>query len=68
MRAVPVGEGIIDYPAFFAALREIGYDGVVAYEMCEMLTGGGSEANLDRCARHFLDWFRKEVPGGGPRR
>jgi sugar phosphate isomerase/epimerase len=68
MRAVPVGEGIIDYPAFFAALREIGYDGVVAYEMCEMLTGGGSEANMDRCARHFIDWFRKEVPGGGPRR
>jgi len=58
MRACPAGEGIIDYPTFFAALREIGYDGCVAYEMCEMLTGGGSEENLDRCARHFLDWFR----------
>jgi sugar phosphate isomerase/epimerase len=59
MRAVPVGTGLIDYPAFFGALKEIGYQGAVAYEMCEVLEGGGSEANLDRCARLFLDYMRR---------
>jgi sugar phosphate isomerase/epimerase len=59
MRAVPVGAGFIDYPAFFGALKEIGYPGAVAYEMCEVLEGGGSEANLDRCARHFIEYMRR---------
>jgi sugar phosphate isomerase/epimerase len=57
IRAVPVGEGIIDYPAFFAALREVGYSGYVAYEMCSPLRGGGGEENLDRCARTFLNYL-----------
>lgn len=56
-RAVPVGEGIIPYPAFFAALRETAFDGFVTYEMCSPLRGGGSRENLDRCARHFRDWM-----------
>jgi sugar phosphate isomerase/epimerase len=55
VRAVPLGEGFIDYQGFFQALRDIGYQGYVAYEMCSPLRGGGSEANLDRCARKFLD-------------
>jgi sugar phosphate isomerase/epimerase len=55
VRAVPVGEGFIDYPAFFRALRDAGYGGVVAYEMCSPLRGGGGEENLDRCARRFLE-------------
>ena len=58
IRAVPMGEGFIDYRSFFAALREVGYQGAVAYEMCSPLRGGGSEANLDRCAKQFLDWLR----------
>jgi sugar phosphate isomerase/epimerase len=57
IRAVPIGEGIIDYRAFFRALREIGYQGYVAYEMCSPLRGGGSEENLDRCARQFLRYM-----------
>ena len=61
MRAVPFGEGFIDYPAFFRGLREGGYEGFVAYEMCEVLEGGGSLENLDRTARHFLARFRKIV-------
>jgi len=59
IRAVPMGEGIIDYAAFFAALRKIGYRGYIAYEMCEVLEGGGSIENLDRTARKFLDYVRK---------
>lgn len=59
VRAVPFGEGFIDYKAFFAALKETGYKGYVAYEMCEVLDGGGSIENLDRTARKFLDYFRE---------
>lgn len=58
VRAVPMGEGFIDYAAFFAALHEIGYAGAVAYEMCSMLRGGGSETNLDHYATQFLQWMR----------
>ena len=57
IRAVPMGEGFIDYRAFFQALATTGYQGYVAYEMCSYLKGGGSEANLDRCAQKFLDYM-----------
>lgn len=57
IRAVPMGEGFIDYRAFFGALAETGYSGYVAYEMCSPLRGGGSEANLDRCAKRFLEYM-----------
>lgn len=59
MRAVPVGEGIIDYKNWFAALKEIGYQGWVVYEMCEVLDGGGSIENLDRTARIFLEYLEQ---------
>jgi len=59
MRAVPVGEGIIDYKNWFAALREIGYQGWVVYEMCEVLDGGGSIENLDRTAKIFLEYMEQ---------
>src|SRR5439155_14334292 len=58
IRAVPMGEGFIDYRSFFAALKEANYQGFVAYEMCSPLRGGGSEANLDRCAKQFLEYMR----------
>src|ERR1043165_6961408 len=61
IRAVPMGEGFIDYRKFFNTLRKIGYHGYVAYEMCSYLRGGGSETNLDRCARQFLEYM---VSGG----
>ena len=60
IRAVPMGEGFIDYAAFFRALAATGYQGHVAYEMCSPLRGGGSEANLDRCAQKFLAWMREQ--------
>jgi len=63
IQAVPVGEGIVDYRGFLTALSRHGYSGSVAYEMCTPLQGGGSEANLDRCARHFLKFMSQlEAP------
>jgi sugar phosphate isomerase/epimerase len=59
VRAVPFGEGFIDYKSFFDALKAIGYRGYVAYEMCEVLEGGGSIENLDVTARRFLERFRE---------
>jgi sugar phosphate isomerase/epimerase len=58
VRAVPMGTGFIDYKAFFDALKLSGYQGYVAYELCEVLEGGGSIENLDRTARKFLDYMR----------
>jgi len=58
IRAVPMGDGFIDYATFFRVLREAGYGGYVAYEMCSPLRGGGGEDNLDRAARRFLEYMR----------
>lgn len=60
VRAVPFGEGFIDYKAFFAGLRDGGFDGVATYEMCSPLRGGGSMENLDRCAARYLHWLTEE--------
>jgi len=59
MRAVPVGQGIIDYKNWMKALKEIGYQEWVVYEMCEVLDGGGSEENLDRTAKIFLEYMNQ---------
>jgi sugar phosphate isomerase/epimerase len=58
VQAVPMGEGFLDYPAFFAALRSGGFTGAAAYEMCSPLLGGGAPENLDRYARRFLEYMR----------
>jgi sugar phosphate isomerase/epimerase len=62
VRAVPMGEGFIDYRSFFQALRDIGYSEYVAYEMCSPLWGGGSEENLDRCAKRFVQYMKEIQP------
>jgi len=59
MRAVPMGEGFLDYKTFINALREIGYQGFIAYEMCEVLREGGSVENLDKSARKFLEYVKQ---------
>lgn len=64
MRMVPLGEGCIDYDTFFATLREVGYQGAVAFEMCAPLLGGGTEANLDATARGFVTTMRERYAGG----
>lgn len=58
IRAVPMGEGFIDYRRFLNALKANDYDGYVAYEMCSVLEGGGSEENLDACAKQFLTYMK----------
>ena len=63
VRAVPLGEGIVDLKSFFEGLRAGGFDGFVAYEMCSPLRGGGSEANLDRTAAASLRQIRSLIEG-----
>ena len=58
VRAVPMGEGDLANADFLRGLRAGGFDGSVAYEMCSPLRGGGALANLDRCARRFLEWLQ----------
>lgn len=65
MRMVPFGEGCVDYATFFAALRAVGYQGAVAFEICAPLQGGGSEANLDACARSFVTAMRERYGVAG---
>lgn len=57
VRAVPMGEGDLANAEFLRGLRDGGFDGAVAYEMCSPLRGGGSLENLDHCARKFLEWL-----------
>ena len=64
VRAVPLGEGFLDLEGFFAGLREGGFDGLVAYEMCSPLRGGGSLENLDRAAAASLEMIRTLIGGG----
>jgi len=59
MRASAMGEGIIDYELFIGTLKEIGYQGYLVYEMCEVLDGGGSVANLDEAAKKFLRYVER---------
>jgi sugar phosphate isomerase/epimerase len=61
VRAVPLGEGFIDNDAFFAGLKEGGFSGYVAYEMCSPLRGGGSEENLDAAAAKALAQIRQWI-------
>lgn len=63
VRAVPVGDGFIDLASFFKGLREGGFKGPVAYEMCSPLRGGGSEDNLDRTAKKSLNQIRALING-----
>ncbi len=65
--AVPLGEGFVQLDRFFAGLRDGGFDGYVAYEMCSRLRGGGSEANLDATAAASLARIRELIAGPKPR-
>jgi sugar phosphate isomerase/epimerase len=58
VQAVPVGEGLIDYGKFLTALKEHGFNGSVAYEMCSPLRDGGDLETLDSYARRFLEFMK----------
>jgi len=59
IKAVPLGEGFIDYKKFLNALKNSGYDGYVSYEMCSPIRGGGTEQNLDMYAMKFLEFMKQ---------
>lgn len=59
LQAVPIDEGFIDYRGFLSALREAGFRGSVAYEICSPVLGGGGMENLDRYARRFIDFLNE---------
>ena len=59
IRAVPMDRGFVDYETFINALKEIGYQGYIGYEMCAPLEGGGEIDNLDAKAKAFLDYVGK---------
>jgi sugar phosphate isomerase/epimerase len=59
VRAVPFGKGFIDYRAFFAGLRDGGFNGLATYEICSPIRDGGSLDNLDRCASTYLQWMEE---------
>lgn len=61
IRAVPFGEGFIDYQAFFQGLRDGGFDGVATYEMCSPIRGGGAQANLDAYCTQYLKWMANHL-------
>ena len=61
VRAVPLGQGFVDLDDFFAGLREGGFNGHVAYEMCSPLRGGGSAQNLDQAAAASLEKIRQLI-------
>lgn len=61
VRAVPFGEGFIDYEAFFRGLAAGGFAGLASYEMCSPIRGGGSGENLDDYARRYLTWMRQHT-------
>ena len=58
VQAVPVGEGFIDYAKFLTALKEHGFNGSVAYEMCSPLRDGGALDTLDLYAKRFLEFMQ----------
>jgi sugar phosphate isomerase/epimerase len=53
-----MGEGAIDYRAFLGSMREAGFTGSIAYEMCSPLLPGGTMETLDNCARRFVEYMR----------
>ena len=63
--AVPLGEGFVQLEPFFAGLKEGGFDGYVAYEMCSRLRDGGSEASLDATAARSLARIRQLIGADG---
>lgn len=67
VRAVKFGQGFIDYEAFFRGLVEGGFDGILNYEMCSPIRGGGALENLDGYAKQFVHWMKDAGFADNPR-
>lgn len=52
-RFAPPGQGVLDWDAILAALRDVGFDGVLSLEM-----GHGYEGSPNEIARSTYDFFR----------
>ena len=59
VKAVRLGEGFLPLNDFFRGLRDGGFQGYVAYEICSPIRGGGTESNLDAAAQHALAKIRE---------
>ncbi|MCX5642507.1 MAG: sugar phosphate isomerase/epimerase [Candidatus Omnitrophica bacterium] len=59
VKAVPMGEGVVDYKQYFDALKKVGYQGWVSYETCSPLRHGGAIKNIDEYARQFIKYMRQ---------
>lgn len=57
-QAVPMQEGFINYTGFLRSLKESGFEGSIAYEMCSPLRDGNTMQTLDRYARRFLEFMQ----------
>lgn len=58
------GTKIVNYPAFFQGLRDIGYQGYIAYEGCSPVLVGhtwGGLDEVDRRAKLALDYIRRNI-------
>lgn len=60
-KAVPFGQGFIDYKSFFQGLKDGGFNNIASFESCSPLRGGGSEQNLDHCASTYLKWMKQNT-------
>jgi sugar phosphate isomerase/epimerase len=55
---VPLGEQDEDYPAFISALKEVGYDGWLGYEICGKLSTGMTVKAFDEAVKAGLAYLR----------
>lgn len=58
VRAVPFGDGCIDFTSFFRGLVDGGFNGIATFEMCSPIRGGGSLENLNAYAARYVAWMR----------
>lgn len=57
------GEGIENWPVFFQACKEIGYDGYLAYEQCSpIIVKGHKKATIEEVDRRFAGGIKFLVP------
>ena len=54
-RFVELGRGTVDWPAVFAALDEIRFDGWGVVELDSVTDGGGTPKQSGAIARHYLE-------------